>query len=277
MTDRWHCVAVITLSALRVLPGSCKRTLLSMALTPHRDMESAVTCMTTSSPGTAEDGENCSPTWHSDRTVDGVKIWCAGWKRNNKRWICSPFIRSDDDSTLFYLPCSPSVMEHRAEMQKTQLQQGDQGEFYLVPGIPGFDSNRFDLIFFVLFSVFEKETGRRCLPLVILGSSPWCIAMRTNQSDLAIFLRVYCAKSSGSCFHNTHCIHNILDFHTINVPTKKTGKSIQWDLDLIRFEESQCSVLYYLDNEAKRRKSLNSGQATMNWFFFLAYLLSMGS
>lgn len=245
MTDRWHGVAVITLSALRVLPGSCKRTLLSMALTPHRDMESAVTCMTTSSPGTAEDGENCSPTWHSDRTVDGVKIWCAGWKRNNKRWICSPFIRSDDDSTLFYLPCSPSVMEHRAEMRKTQLQQGDQGEFYLVPGIPGFDSNRFDLIFFFLFSVFEKETGRRCLPLVILGSSPWCICYANKSVRFGHFFKGLLCKVKWVVFsqHTLYTQYFRLSHHQRAHKENWKEHSVGFGFDSFWRIPMQCALL----------------------------------
>lgn len=168
MTDRWRCVAVITLSALRVLPGSCKRTLLSMALNPHRDNESAVTCMTTSSPGTAEDGENCSETWHRDHTVDGVKIiWCffavlavcdGTQGRNVKDTIAA-------GRPGRVLPCSWNSISIYL--------------FYLY----SFYSNRFDLIFFC-FLFLKKKPGGRCLPLWYWEVVPDVLLLRTNQSDL---------------------------------------------------------------------------------------------
>lgn len=214
-----------------------------MALTPHRDMASAVTCMTTSSPGTAEGGENCSPTWHSDHTVDGVKIWCAGWKRNNKRWICSPLytFRWWFHFVLF------------AVLDVCDGTQGRNAKDGIAAGRPGrvlpcswnsrfwFKQIWFDFFFCFLF--LKKKQGGDVCPLWYWEVVPDVLLCEQISQIWPFFLRVYCAKSSGSCFHNTHCIHNILDFHT-------TGKSIQWDLDLIRFEESQCSVLYYLDNEA---------------------------
>lgn len=192
MTDRWRCVAVITLSALRVLPGSCKRTLLSMALNPHRDNESAVTCMTTSSPGTAEDGENCSETWHRDHTVDGVKIiWCAGWKRNNKLWICSPLIRSDDDFTLFLCRArrlwwnTGSKCERHNCSRETRESFTLFLEFYFYLSILSIFFLFKQIWFnFFLFSVFEKETGGRCLPLWYWEVVPDVLLLRTNQSDL---------------------------------------------------------------------------------------------
>lgn len=50
-----------------------------------------------------------------DHTIDIVKIWYGGWVRNNKRWLCSPFIRCEDNSTL---SCLSTVMQHRANCSR---------------------------------------------------------------------------------------------------------------------------------------------------------------
>lgn len=113
LSDWWCCVAVVTFSASRICPGSLMRTLLSMALTPHRDAGSAFTCMVVSSPGTAEEEVNSSETWHTDRTARRWKLDLSLAQNTNldltaKKdfysvsmfWWCFPIISSSDLMTV---------------------------------------------------------------------------------------------------------------------------------------------------------------------------------
>lgn len=67
-------IPALTWFAFRDFPGLLMSTLWSTALTPHREPGWALSCMVVSSPGTGEDGENSSDTWHTQKNTH-FTIW----------------------------------------------------------------------------------------------------------------------------------------------------------------------------------------------------------